>query len=93
MKLPSQNEAGYYASAVNPSSNFEKTRYMLVHGTADDNVHFQQSLYLLAHFQEAGISSNVYSEHFVADDNHSMSLTSGAFMSVMNVILTWFQWE
>lgn len=37
MSTPQLNPDGYAASAVSNMTGFENTRYLLVHGTGDDN--------------------------------------------------------
>jgi hypothetical protein len=37
MLTPEMNPDGYNQSAVNNMTGFENTRYLLVHGTGDDN--------------------------------------------------------
>jgi dipeptidyl-peptidase-4 len=46
MSLPSLNEEGYENSAVLTYTQKLKGKLLLVHGTADDNVHFQNSVKL-----------------------------------------------
>lgn len=44
MNQPTENAAFYNNSTVTErAKNFHKVQYLLVHGTADDNVHFQQA--------------------------------------------------
>uniref|UniRef100_A0A672IJZ0 Dipeptidyl peptidase 4-like n=1 Tax=Salarias fasciatus TaxID=181472 RepID=A0A672IJZ0_SALFA len=44
MGTPSENSEWYKNSSVTPrAKNFKTVDYLLVHGTADDNVHFQQA--------------------------------------------------
>ncbi|XP_026879209.2 dipeptidyl peptidase 4 isoform X2 [Electrophorus electricus] len=44
MLTPSENQALYDNSTVTSrAKNFKSVQYLLVHGTADDNVHFQQA--------------------------------------------------
>uniref|UniRef100_A0A6Q2ZAZ8 Uncharacterized protein n=1 Tax=Esox lucius TaxID=8010 RepID=A0A6Q2ZAZ8_ESOLU len=44
MKQPSENAEFYNNSTVTArAKNFKSVQYLLVHGTADDNVHFQQA--------------------------------------------------
>jgi dipeptidyl-peptidase-4 len=54
MKLPSQNVDGYRdASPANFASGLEGA-LLIAHGTADDNVHFQNSVYLVNELTKAG---------------------------------------
>lgn len=41
MKLPRDNMLGYETSAVRQMDGFRAKDYMVIHGLADDNVHFQ----------------------------------------------------
>lgn len=56
MNLPQENPAGYQRSdllALAPKLRGRK--YLLVHGTGDDNVHYQHSLQLAKVLQHADI--------------------------------------
>eukprot|EP00835_Amoeboradix_gromovi_P006337 NODE_728_length_4760_cov_0.305299.p1 type:complete len:737 gc:universal NODE_728_length_4760_cov_0.305299:4487-2277(-) len=46
MGMPLDNANGYSMSKINPNKGF-KNPLMICHGTADDNVHFQQTLHML----------------------------------------------
>ena len=49
MGLPNENDNihGYMASSlINKSKNLAHKQFLLVHGTLDDNVHYQQSMML-----------------------------------------------
>lgn len=47
MSLPLENLAAYNDSDVtNYVENFKTKKFLLIHGNADDNVHYQQSMYL-----------------------------------------------
>jgi dipeptidyl-peptidase-4 len=54
MGLPQQNQAGYDATSVIKQADGFRANYLLVHGTADDNVHFQNSVHLADALQRAG---------------------------------------
>lgn len=54
MRRPVDNPKGYEASAPINMADKLKGRYLLVHGTADDNVHFQNSARLAQEFQKSG---------------------------------------
>ncbi|XP_056013194.1 dipeptidyl peptidase 4-like isoform X2 [Ostrea edulis] len=57
MGMPHENVMGYKSSNVSQYANkFKNTKYMLVHGTGDDNVHFQNS----AQFIKALVEEDVF---------------------------------
>jgi dipeptidyl-peptidase-4 len=69
MGLPQDNAKGY--DAYSPTENMEKVRgkLLLVHGTADDNVHFQNSVALV----NALVKANKQFDFFMyPDQNHGM---------------------
>lgn len=72
MSTPQENEKGYAAAAVsNVSALSENVRFLLMHGVADDNVHFQNSLTLLDKLDQAGVEN--YDVHVFPDSDHSIS--------------------
>jgi dipeptidyl-peptidase-4 len=52
MRRPQDNPKGYEESAPLTHADKLKGKFLLVHGTADDNVHFQNSARLAAEFQK-----------------------------------------
>ncbi|KAJ1982080.1 Dpp4p [Dimargaris verticillata] len=68
MKTPQENPKGYDVSGVNNMEGFKKARFLLIHGTADDNVHFQQSTFLVNDLTMASVSS--YQVQYYVDSNH-----------------------
>ena len=69
MGLPQDNAKGY--DAYSPTENMDKVRgkLLLVHGTADDNVHFQNSVALV----EALVKANKQFDFMMyPDQNHGM---------------------
>jgi dipeptidyl-peptidase-4 len=54
MRTPQENERGYTAGA--PISHADKLvgNLLVVHGTSDDNVHFQNTIQLVHHLEQAG---------------------------------------
>lgn len=76
MDTPQRNGAGYDASAVqNATALAQNVRFLIMHGVADDNVHFQNSLALLDRLDLAGISN--YDVHVFPDSDHSIYFHNG----------------
>jgi dipeptidyl aminopeptidase len=71
MKTPQMNPEGYKSSAVAKMEGFRHSKLLLVHGTADDNVHFQNSASFIWHLTEAGVTS--YTTQFYTDSDHGMN--------------------
>ncbi|XP_068612662.1 dipeptidyl peptidase 4-like [Brachionichthys hirsutus] len=71
MMEPSENYAAYANSTVTGrASNFHAVQYLLVHGTADDNVHFQQS----AEISEALVEEQVdFEAMWYTDKDHGLA--------------------
>lgn len=69
MQRPYDNPSGYEENA--PINKVDKLQgaFLLIHGTADDNVHFQQSLDLSTALQNAG---KQFEMHFYPNKNHSI---------------------
>ncbi|XP_070813835.1 dipeptidyl peptidase 4-like [Chaetodon trifascialis] len=78
MLEPSQNEGFYSNSTVTErAKNFHSVQYLLVHGTADDNVHFQQA----AEISEALVEEQVdFEAMWYTDKDHG--LTGSAYQHV-----------
>ncbi|KAI9094390.1 dipeptidyl peptidase IV N-terminal region-domain-containing protein [Phlyctochytrium arcticum] len=79
MRTPEQNGAGYDKSAVVEMEGFNKVKYLLVHGTADDNVHFQNSADLIWKLTAAQV--HTYQVQVFTDSDHSIS-AGGAWQEV-----------
>jgi dipeptidyl-peptidase-4 len=54
MKLPDDNEDGYYEGSPANFADGLEGAFLLVHGTADDNVHAQNSIHLVRELIKAG---------------------------------------
>ncbi len=54
MRTPQENPQGYEQTSVLTHAPKMTANYLLIHGTADDNVHFQNSVQLSAALQQAG---------------------------------------
>ncbi|KAG0169048.1 hypothetical protein DFQ30_004041 [Apophysomyces sp. BC1015] len=70
MLTPELNNQGYIDSAVNNMTGFENAKYLLVHGTGDDNVHFQHSAVLVDKLTQANVHN--YRVQFFSDNNHAI---------------------
>lgn len=71
MKTPQENAAGYDGTAIsNATALGENKRFLIMHGTADDNVHVQNTLTLLDKLDVAGVSN--YDVHVFPDSDHSI---------------------
>lgn len=72
MHTPQNNPTGYdYAAVVNVTAISQNERFLIMHGTGDDNVHFQNSLVLLDKLDEKNIEN--YDVHVFPDSDHSIS--------------------
>ncbi|XP_071320716.1 dipeptidyl peptidase 4-like [Trachinotus anak] len=70
MMEPSENPDGYNNSTVTArAKNFHSVQYLLIHGTADDNVHFQQA----AEISEALVDEQVdFEAMWYTDKDHGL---------------------
>nr|XP_042895921.1 prolyl endopeptidase FAP isoform X6 [Parasteatoda tepidariorum] len=67
---PRDNLLNYEKSDVmKQASNFKGKKYLLVHGTADDNVHSQQSMMLAKALTDAGV---IFRMQVYPDENHGL---------------------
>ncbi|QPH18890.1 hypothetical protein C2857_004009 [Epichloe festucae Fl1] len=72
MRLPQDNPSGYDASAIqNATALGMNKRFLIMHGSADDNVHFQNSLKLLDKLNLKRIEN--YDVHVFPDSDHGIS--------------------
>lgn len=71
MHTPQHNPAGYDNTTItNTSALAANVRFLMMHGVADDNVHFQNSLTLLDRLDVAGVEN--YDVHVFPDSDHSI---------------------
>ncbi|KAK4116532.1 putative dipeptidyl-aminopeptidase B [Canariomyces notabilis] len=71
MLTPQMNGHGYDTSAItNISALSQNVRWLMMHGVADDNVHFQNSLTLLDQLDMNGVEN--YDVHVFPDSDHSI---------------------
>ncbi|KAK8217049.1 putative dipeptidyl-aminopeptidase B [Phyllosticta paracitricarpa] len=71
MHTPQHNPQGYDQVAIrNTTALAQNVRFLVMHGVADDNVHFQNSLALLDRLDLAGVEN--YDVHVFPDSDHSI---------------------
>ncbi|SCU88040.1 LADA_0E07800g1_1 [Lachancea dasiensis] len=71
MHTPQENKAGYAKAKVhNATALGGANRFLLMHGSGDDNVHFQNSLRFLDLLDLAGVEN--YDMHVFPDSDHSI---------------------
>jgi dipeptidyl-peptidase-4 len=69
MRTPQENHDGYWDSSPINFANKVKGRYLLIHGTGDDNVHFQNSIEWIRGLQKANVP---FSLMIYPDKNHGI---------------------
>ncbi|KAG1053188.1 hypothetical protein G6F43_004716 [Rhizopus delemar] len=89
MMTPQMNPDGYEQSAINKMEGFDNIKFLLLHGTADDNVHFQNSAVLVNKLIQANIHN--YQVQYFPDSNHDISF--GNANQNLYHMLTNFLWE
>lgn len=71
MHTPQKNAEGYERASVHNVTQLGKAkRFLLCHGTGDDNVHFQNSAKLLDKLDQAGVEN--YDFHAFPDSDHAI---------------------
>lgn len=70
MRTPQENPKGYDENSPINFTNRIKGKYLLIHGTADDNVHFQNSTQMIS----ALVKSNIdFESAYYPNKNHGIS--------------------
>ncbi|MBR4134889.1 MAG: S9 family peptidase [Bacteroidales bacterium] len=67
MRTPQENPDGYDLNSPTTYADQLNGKYFLIHGTADDNVHFQNAMELVKGLNEAG---KEYDQFFFPNKNH-----------------------
>ncbi|CAR29745.1 hypothetical protein ZYGR_0AD04290 [Zygosaccharomyces rouxii] len=87
MHTPQQNQNGYEQSSVhNVTAIAQAKRFLLMHGTGDDNVHFQNSLKVLDLLNLNSVEN--YDVHVFPDSDHGIRYHN-ANKIVWDKILNW----
>ena len=76
MQKPEENKQGYQEYCPTVLAEKLKGKFLLVHGTADDNVHFQNSIQLIHALQQAHKPFDLY---IYPDKAHSISGSATRF--------------
>uniref|UniRef100_A0A060T419 ARAD1C38214p n=1 Tax=Blastobotrys adeninivorans TaxID=409370 RepID=A0A060T419_BLAAD len=72
MHTPKHNPKGYMDSRIsNTTAIAQNERFLIMHGTGDDNVHFQHTLLLLDQFDLSQVEN--YDIHVFPDSDHSIA--------------------
>lgn len=69
MRRPQDNKAGYDDNAPELMAGKLKSNFLIIHGLADDNVHFQNSAMLVKHLVEA---NKQFEATYYPNKNHSI---------------------
>lgn len=89
MKSPKENENYDKMSQISEFKKFSDVqRFLIMHGTADDNVHIQNSLWLLDRFDMESVEN--YDMHFFPDSDHSIYYHN-ANVIVYDKLLKWLE--
>eukprot|EP00117_Sycon_ciliatum_P025457 scpid69276/ scgid1762/ Seprase; 170 kDa melanoma membrane-bound gelatinase; Fibroblast activation protein alpha; Integral membrane serine protease len=71
LPTPEDNLANYASTSIlSRTGSFNNTKFMLIHGTADDNVHFQNTAQLVRAMVESEVDFRL---QFYTDKAHSLS--------------------
>ncbi|XP_073941528.1 venom dipeptidyl peptidase 4-like isoform X2 [Choristoneura fumiferana] len=82
MDLPQLNPTGYRNSdLMSMAETLRGRKYLLVHGSGDDNVHFQHSMQLAKELQHADIE---FEQVSYTDENHSLRGVSRHFYHTLD---------
>ncbi|CAN8099163.1 unnamed protein product [Discula destructiva] len=95
MKTPQENQAGYDGTAIsNATALAQNKRFLIMHGTADDNVHVQNTLTLLDKLDLASVEN--YDVHVFPDSDHSIYFNNAnkiVYEKLQNWIINAFNGE
>src|SRR5699024_8034165 len=71
MRKPQDNPQGYQIASIHSVTNFANVdRFLIMHGSGDDNVHFQNSLKLIDDFNLESVEN--FDFMVFADSDHSI---------------------
>ncbi|XP_018578177.1 venom dipeptidyl peptidase 4-like [Anoplophora glabripennis] len=74
LPTPEDNEIGYNNTDVTREAEaFRGRRYFIIHGNADDNVHYQNAMALVKALEHADVD---FRQQSYPDENHSLTYVS-----------------
>lgn len=85
MQKPEENADGYESNSLLKYADKLKGNYLLIHGTGDDNVHFQVTVAL----QQALIDANKQFDSFYYPDNAHGIFRGGVRPHLFNMMTNW----
>ncbi len=87
MRTPQENAKGYDENSPINFTHLIKGKYLIIHGTADDNVHFQNSVEMI----KALVKSNVdFESAYYPNKNHGISgMTDNTTYHLYNKMTNW----
>ncbi|EMG48554.1 STE13 Dipeptidyl aminopeptidase A [Candida maltosa Xu316] len=89
MGLPSENPKYETTGRINEINNFKLAKRLLImHGTGDDNVHIQNSMWLLNEFNSHNVEN--YDVQFFPDSDHAI-MYNNAGIIVFDKLFNWLQ--
>lgn len=89
LRTPRENPEGYRTASIDNVANFKDvTRFLIMHGSGDDNVHFQNSLRLLDDFNLEGVEN--FDFMVFPDSDHLIRYHNGNAV-VFDRILEWLR--
>lgn len=89
MRTPQENPKGYETASIQNAALFKsKTRFLVMHGSGDDNVHFQNSLRLVDNFNLASVEN--FDFMVFPDSDHLIRYHNGNTV-VYDRILDWLR--
>lgn len=87
MRRPQQNSEGYRRGSPIELARQMQGNLLLIHGTADDNVHFQNSV----EYSRALIRENKHFDMFIFPDKNHFISGGGTTLYLYNRVINWFK--